>query len=151
MASIKKYILVLFFVWGYSSSHRITHLPGLDEPINFDQYSGYLKVNETADTELFYWYVESQSDPSNDPLVLWLNGGPGCSSLLGFFEETGPFYVKKDLTLGINKYSWNREANMVFLESPHGVGFSKSAQPLKYSDNNTAIDSLNFLLEFFKK
>ena len=70
-------------------------------------------------------FVESQSDPINDPLVLWFNGGPGCSSLLAFFQEHGPWviddgesYIKK------NDFPWNLRANVVYLESPTVVGYS---------------------------
>jgi carboxypeptidase C (cathepsin A) len=55
-------------------------------------YSGYLNVNDTK--ELHYLFVESQSSPSIDPLVIWFNGGPGCSSMLGFSQEHGPFVME---------------------------------------------------------
>ena len=57
----------------------------------------------------FFRLVESQNDPANDPLILWLNGGPGCSSLLGFLTELGPFYVDQEGSgeLHPNPYSWN--------------------------------------------
>ncbi|RCN28433.1 serine carboxypeptidase [Ancylostoma caninum] len=67
----------------------IKNLPNLDEPMKSKQYTGYLSVSDTK--KLFYWYIESESDPDNDPVVLWLNGGPGCSSLEGLFMEMGPF------------------------------------------------------------
>ncbi|EPB79692.1 serine carboxypeptidase [Ancylostoma ceylanicum] len=67
----------------------IQNLPNLDEPMKSKQYTGYLSVSDTK--KLFYWYIESESDPDNDPVVLWLNGGPGCSSLEGLFMEMGPF------------------------------------------------------------
>ena len=135
--------------WVCSSGKLITDLPGLDTTIDFKQYSGYITVDEAANSRLFYWYVESQSNASTDPLVLWLNGGPGCSSLGGFLGELGPFYVEKDLKLGLNKYSWNKKANMLFLEAPYGVGFSKSSNPAPYTDEKTAEDSLQFLIKFF--
>ncbi|OQS02911.1 serine protease family S10, partial [Thraustotheca clavata] len=100
---------------------------------------------------MFYWLVESQNNPSTDPIVLWLNGGPGCSSLGGLFTELGPFVVKSDLTLGRNPYSWNRKANIVFLESPAGVGYSS---PLlsddEYNDVTTTERAYEFLSEFFQ-
>lgn len=50
----------------------------------------------SRDTQLFYWYHEAVSNSSQKPLVLWLNGGPGCSSLGGMFTELGPFVVGMD-------------------------------------------------------
>lgn len=131
---------------------QIQKLPGLYESINFNQYSGYRVVNESHGRRLFYWFVESQNDPANDPVVLWLNGGPGCSSLGGFFTELGPFIPNEDLTLSINPYSWNTVANIIFLESPSGVGFSYSDTPADYNtgDFQTANDSYTFLLQFFQ-
>lgn len=54
-------------------------------------------------------FLESQNDSSNDPLVLWLTGGPGCSSLGGLLDENGPFKVKdQGRRLSENVYSWNK-------------------------------------------
>ena len=128
----------------------ITDLPGLDATINFKQYSGYITVDETKNTRLFYWLVDSQSNATTDPLVLWLNGGPGCSSLGGFFGELGPFYSKPNKKLGINEQSWNKVANMLFLEAPAGVGFSKTDSPITYNDEVTATYSMKFLVKFFQ-
>ena len=66
---------------GSAAADKITQLPGLDKLPDFDMYSGYLDV--TATKKLHYWFVESQGDPSADPVVVWLNGGPGCSSMEG--------------------------------------------------------------------
>ena len=94
----------------------MTSLPGYSDPINFDQYSGYLNGSVDGNIQLHYWLVESQSNPGKDPLVLWLNGGPGCSSLDGFLEEHGPFLVDDSgTTLHHNPYSWNKIANMLYL------------------------------------
>jgi cathepsin A (carboxypeptidase C) len=90
------------------------------------QYSGYLDDDET-DKHLFYWFFESRNDPKNDPVVLWLNGGPGCSSLMGLFMELGPSAVTKDGKLKFNDFSWNRNASVIFIDQPVNVGYSYSS------------------------
>ncbi|KAF8389231.1 hypothetical protein HHK36_025924 [Tetracentron sinense] len=134
---------------------RISALPG-QPPVSFSQFSGYVTVNEQHGRALFYWLTEATTDPEKKPLVLWLNGGPGCSSIAyGASEEIGPFRINKTgLSLYLNKYSWNREANLLFLESPAGVGFSftNTSSDLKDSgDERTAQDSLNFLIRWISR
>lgn len=129
------------------ASDLITNLPGAPA-VNFSQYSGYIVVNDTHGRNMFYWFVESQSNPAQDPLVLWLNGGPGCSSLGGFLSENGPFFVNTDgKTLRVNDKAWNKITNVIYLESPSGVGFSTSQTPSDYTtgDYQTAQDSVIFL------
>jgi cathepsin A (carboxypeptidase C) len=95
-------------------SDLIESLPGLDPKPKFRQYSGYL--NATEGRHFFYWFFESQNNPSNDPVVLWLNGGPGCSSLLGLFTENGPFRVLPNgRTVIYDEYSWNSLANVLYI------------------------------------
>ncbi|ONK58024.1 uncharacterized protein A4U43_C09F7120 [Asparagus officinalis] len=80
--------------------------------------------------------------------------GPGCSSVgVGAFSENGPFRPSGQMLVR-NEYSWNREANMLFLESPAGVGFSYSSDNSYYGgvdDNMTAMDNLVFLQRWFEK
>ena len=57
-----------------------------------------LQVNRTHGVNLFYWFFESRSDPANDPLVVWIAGGPGCSSMLAIFVENGPFLLPEGHT-----------------------------------------------------
>lgn len=91
---------------------RITYLPGQPQNVGFDQYSGYVTVNQQNGRALFYWLTEvpKERDPNSRPLVLWLNGGPGCSSVAyGAAEEIGPFRINSDgRTLFLNPYSWNK-------------------------------------------
>ncbi|KAF2715775.1 carboxypeptidase Y-like protein A [Pleomassaria siparia CBS 279.74] len=89
------------------------------------QYSGYLDDDET-DKHLFYWFFESRNDPKNDPVVLWLNGGPGCSSLMGLFMELGPSSITKAGKVKFNDFAWNANASVIFLDQPVNVGFSYS-------------------------
>jgi len=106
---------------------------------------------------MHYWVVESQTDPANDPIAFWTNGGPGCSGLLGFLTELGPFRTdNKDLTLSLNPWSWNKIANMVFIEQPCGVGFSYSDDPestgdYKTDDAQAAKDNYALIAAFFVK
>ncbi|KAL8995026.1 MAG: hypothetical protein Q9169_005174 [Polycauliona sp. 2 TL-2023] len=96
---------------------------GIDPGVK--QYSGYLD-DEENDKHLFYWFFESRSDPKNDPVVLWINGGPGCSSLTGLFLELGPASIDKKLKIHSNPYSWNSNASVIFLDQPVNTGFSYS-------------------------
>ncbi|KAL0322353.1 UNVERIFIED_CONTAM: Serine carboxypeptidase-like 27 [Sesamum calycinum] len=137
---------------------RITYLPGQPENVGFNQYSGYITVNQQAGRALFYWLTEAPAyrGPDSRPLVLWLNGGPGCSSVAyGAAEEIGPFRINSDgKTLYLNPYSWNKLANLLFLESPAGVGFSYSNTSSDFytvGDQRTAEDAYAFLVGWFKR
>lgn len=133
-------------------SDRITSLPNLSPPPNFDQYSGYITVNKTNGRALFYWFVEATSNSASAPIILWMNGGPGASSLYGLFRENGPFVVYPNQYVGYNAYSWNSFANLLYVESPAGVGFSYSNTTSDYDnqgDETTANDNLQFLLGFY--
>lgn len=129
----------------------VTQLPGLDFKPDFKHYSGYL--NGTGDRKLHYWFVESERSPSEDPLVVWMNGGPGCSSLLGFLTEQGPFTLTKSDSshLTLNPYRWNQVANVLFLEAPAGVGFSyrENSEDLSTDDNQVARDNHQALKDFY--
>ncbi|KAM4613650.1 lysosomal protective protein [Polymixia lowei] len=139
-------LLTLLFVLTSNAApegDEIKYLPGLQKQPSFKQYSGYLTVADGK--HLHYWFVESQKDPSSDPVVLWLNGGPGCSSLDGLLTEHGPFLIQDDgMSLEYNPYSWNMIANMLYLESPPGVGFSYSDDQ-RYITNDTEVSMNNYL------
>ncbi|XP_022730597.1 serine carboxypeptidase II-3-like [Durio zibethinus] len=141
---------------GKMESDKIDALPGQPEGVDFDQYSGYVTVDQKAGRALFYYFVESPQNSSTKPLVMWLNGGPGCSSFgLGAMTELGPFRVNSDgQTLFRNDYAWNNVANVIFLESPAGVGFSYSNTTSDYDkagDTTTAIDAYTFLVNWFER
>jgi len=132
----------------------ITSLPLYDGPLGM-QYSGYININATTGKSLHYWFIQSFNQPATDPLVLWLNGGPGCSSMDGLFYEQGPIHFSRegeDLNLHFNRWTWTNISNMIFLEAPAGVGFSYSNDPADYSTNDqqTALDNYHFLQNWFK-
>eukprot|EP01018_Ginkgo_biloba_P005848 Gb_09232 [translate_table: standard] len=141
---------------GMQEADLIKALPGQPSNVTFAQYSGYVTVDSSSGRALFYYFTEAIQNPSNKPLILWLNGGPGCSSVgAGAMTEIGPFRVSSDgKTLYNNYFSWNRVANILFLESPAGVGFSYSKTIADYDksgDKRTAEDSYTFLVNWFER
>jgi len=136
--------------------HLINSLPDTEfSSLPFCMYSGNIGLPSSGgDKSIFYWLVESErgnatdkSGDNDDPLVLWFNGGPSCSSLIGLFHELGPFYPTEQHTLARNANGWNRNANVLFVDSPAGVGFSTS-KPGSTGDDQTAQEALEFLQGF---
>lgn len=86
----------------------ITSLPlynGSFDDIPFKQYSGYMPLGDEDETALFFWFVESQTNPTTDPLTLWLNGGPGSSSIaFGFWTEVFCIFCLENINLKYNIY-----------------------------------------------
>ncbi|KAI3396410.1 hypothetical protein diail_12218 [Diaporthe ilicicola] len=98
-------------------------------------YSGYVhlppnSLNEKGESQnypinTFFWFIESRKDPHNAPLSIWLNGGPGASSLLGMLSENGPCAINDDSnSTTLNPWSWNNEVNVLYIDQPVQVGFS---------------------------
>ncbi|CAH1270156.1 CTSA [Branchiostoma lanceolatum] len=144
-------LLLLTLAHSGTPSDEITYLPGLVKQPSFKHYSGYLQASGTK--KLHFWLLESQSSPVHDPLVLWLSGGPGCSSLYALLMQNGPFRIQDDgFSVNYNDYSWNKEANVLYLESPAGVGFSYSDdQNYTTNDDEVAEDNYLALKDFFKR
>ena len=106
-----------------ATRHKVENLFGdlYDDEI----YSGYLQTKREGD-ELFYMYLPALNNPHIAPIILWLNGGPGCSSLFGLLAEIGPIVSDNyEGKFKINPYTWNKDLNLLVIEQPAGVGFSK--------------------------
>lgn len=119
---------------------ELWQMPDLD----FGLYSGYVQIPGTF-KQLHYVAAMSQGNYKTDPVIFWFNGGPGCSSMLGFLQEHGPYKLDDGATnFTVNDYSWNKEATVIYLESPAGVGFSICGEPTEcvFDDLNSADDNL---------
>ncbi|XP_077224663.1 serine carboxypeptidase-like 42 [Tasmannia lanceolata] len=147
-------VLLALGVDGYPNEDLVSMLPGQTK-VDFRQFGGYVDVDKKAGRSLFYYFVEADGDADKKPLTLWLNGGPGCSSIGGgAFTALGPFFPRGDgRSLQRNPKSWNKASNLLFVESPAGVGWSYSNRTSDYTcdDASTANDMHEFLMGWFEK
>eukprot|EP00261_Vitis_vinifera_P002294 XP_002266354.2 PREDICTED: serine carboxypeptidase-like 18 [Vitis vinifera] len=136
-------VLVLVLSSIASSQSIIKALPGFPGNLPFKLETGYVGVDDMDDVQLFYYFVKSERNPRDDPLLLWLTGGPGCSAFSGLVYEVGPLsfdYAKSNEnlpTFKLNPYSWTKLASMIFLDAPVGTGFSYSRTAEGYNMNDT--------------
>lgn len=141
-----------------ASQWVINRLPGFDGDLPFKLETGYIGVGDLDDGQLFYYFIESERSPEDDALVLWLTGGPGCSGFSGLVFEIGPLafdYKNSDRSspkLMVNPYSWTKVANVIFVDSPVGTGFSYANSPKGYnvSDTIAAAELYVFMRKFLK-
>ncbi|KAI8897204.1 Alpha/Beta hydrolase protein [Globomyces pollinis-pini] len=111
------------------------------------QITGYLDVDD--EKHFFFWFFESKSKPKTDPLVLWLNGGPGCSSLTGLLMEHGPCRPTAGGADTVpDPSSWNTDANIIYLDQPVNVGFSYSEGSSPTNSDDVGVDVHAFLQVF---
>ncbi|KAK5130726.1 hypothetical protein LTR08_001713 [Meristemomyces frigidus] len=100
------------------------------------QYTGYIgippytlaPIQQNYSINTFFWFIEARQVPEAAPLTIWLNGGPGSSSMIGLFNEVGPCEVVQmsDGSYGTqySMWGWDRSSNMLFIDQPNQVGFS---------------------------
>ncbi|KAG7581654.1 Alpha/Beta hydrolase fold, partial [Arabidopsis suecica] len=121
--------LVLLLTKHADSSSIIRYLPGFEGPLPFELETGYIGVGEEDEDQMFYYFIKSESNPEEDPLLLWLSGGPGCSSFTGLVYENGPLGFKVEAyngsipTLVSTTYSWTKVANIIYLDQPVGTEY----------------------------
>ena len=130
---------------------RMSQLPMADD-FKSATYSGYLHVSDSK--KLHYVFAESYDSPSTDPVVIWFNGGPGCSSMLAFMQENGPFAINDGEDFIVtNPEPWNKRANVLWLESPAGVGWSVAGTDADLDTNDMiqSQDALAALYSFYAK
>ena len=99
---------------------KVGPLPG----INATSYAGFFEVNATAHAEHFFWHWPALSGNASAPVVVWLQGGPGSSSLFGMWVESGPFSLDAALNPHWRSTTWASDYNMVYLDNPRETGYS---------------------------
>ncbi|KAK4440693.1 Serine carboxypeptidase-like 48 [Sesamum alatum] len=120
---------------------------------DFGHHAGYYRLPHTKGARMFYFFFESRKTNRNDPVVLWLTGGPGCSSSLALFYENGPFQLTNNLSLVWNDFGWDKESNLIYIDQPTGTGFSYSSDrgDIRTSSEEASVDFYDFLQAFFEK
>lgn len=116
-----------------------------------DSLSGYYEVDGGVDKNYFYWLFESRQEPATDPLIIWLTGGPGCSSQLALLSENGPCKPTADgLSTFSNPYSWNSNANIMWVDQPANVGYSygKKVRDADHDEAEVSQDMFEFVQAF---
>ncbi|PWA51842.1 peptidase S10, serine carboxypeptidase, Alpha/Beta hydrolase fold protein [Artemisia annua] len=153
-------IIFLRFITLSNSKSIVTNLPGFNGDLPFTLETGYIGVGEDEQdqqVQFFYYFVESQRNPSKDPVLFYLTGGPGTSALYPFLYQIGPLSFdferswRGNITLELNPYSWTKVANVIFIDTPAGVGFSyaKTWEASRSSDSILALHSYEFLIKWF--
>ena len=95
-------------------------------PFNIgESYAGNLPNTPSGNSSLYFWFFPSSNPAANNEILIWLNGGPGCSSLDGLLQENGPFLWQPGTYAPVrNPYSWTNLTNIVYVDQPAGTGFS---------------------------
>ncbi|OWM79152.1 hypothetical protein CDL15_Pgr003323 [Punica granatum] len=153
-------LLVWFLILDVVQSQSVVKtLPGFSGELPFKLETGYIGVGQSNGVQLFYYFVESERSPRDDPLMIWLTGGPGCSGLAALLYEIGPLrfdYAKSSAgnkpTLALNPYSWTKVANIIFLDQFAGAGFSYSTTQEGYynGDYKSIAEIYEFLRKWFR-
>ncbi|KFK38584.1 hypothetical protein AALP_AA3G132700 [Arabis alpina] len=150
---LKLLLLVsLVLIQHVDSRTTVRYLPGFDGPLPFELETGYIGVGEGEEEQMFYYFIKSESNPKEDPLLIYLNGGPGCSSISGLLLESGPVTFKIETYNGTvpslvsTTYSWTKVASIIYLDQPVGTGFSYSRNPLLDPPSDTS--SIKRVTEF---
>ncbi|KOM40424.1 hypothetical protein LR48_Vigan04g062200 [Vigna angularis] len=129
-------LLSLYSIEPASCASRVKFLPGFEGPLPFLLETGYVGVGESEDVQTFYYFIESDNNPKEDPLLLWLSGGPGCSGLSALFLEIGPLELKQEEYNGgppnliFRNESWNKVSSIIYVDLPVFTGFTYATTEL---------------------
>lgn len=119
-----------------------------------ENYHGIVHVTNITQADQFYWWFPSRNSRAEDPLLIWFSGGPSCGDEIAIFVENGPFLFDSDSnSIYTNKYSWNTNANLLYIDQPLGTGFSNPDLPyadLPKNQQEVASQMVEFLQKFIE-
>ncbi|PUZ44439.1 hypothetical protein GQ55_8G097700 [Panicum hallii var. hallii] len=149
-------LLCLFKLAFAAERNLVDSLPGYEGALPFRLETGYVNVDEENGAELFYYFIQSEDDPCRDPVLLWLTGGDRCTVFSGLAFEIGPVkFIREPYNgsvprLKYNPYTWTKSANIIFVDSPVGAGFSFSRHPKGYDvgDVSSSLQLKKFLYKW---
>uniref|UniRef100_A0A5B6YKB7 Carboxypeptidase n=1 Tax=Davidia involucrata TaxID=16924 RepID=A0A5B6YKB7_DAVIN len=130
--------------------------PNLADPSvsveDLGHHAGYYKIQHSHAARMFYFFFESRNN-KKDPVVIWLTGGPGCSSELAMFYENGPFSIANNLSLVWNEHGWDKVSNLLYVDQPIGTGFSYTSdrRDIRHNEAGVSDDLYDFLQAFFEE
>eukprot|EP00118_Oscarella_pearsei_P024816 m.306863 g.306863 ORF g.306863 m.306863 type:complete len:481 (+) comp41651_c0_seq1:1019-2461(+) len=132
-------------------ARNLSRVSGLLDP-DIESYTGFFTTNETYGSNMFFWFFPAQSGDANAPVLLWLQGGPGATSLFGLFTEIGPIKLTADMKAMHMNVTWNSKYALLFIDNPVGVGFSFTGNEKAYATNedDVARDLYSCLVQFFQ-
>lgn len=158
-------VIQMVLVEAVPLADEVLGLPGWNAPLPSRHFSGFVSNDDDAFLH-YYWVFPEVAKPQDAPVIFWTNGGPGCSSMEGWAYELGPFrfmYWNTTAAEGINgyngtapfarnPYTWARNAHVVFVENPPGVGFSYRTDNNNFAMNDTAnaLSNYNGLVHLFR-
>ncbi|GJX86114.1 putative peptidase S10, serine carboxypeptidase, alpha/beta hydrolase [Tanacetum coccineum] len=157
LGSLVRFVVLYCVLSEFASYSKsiVKSLPGFHGDLPFTFETGYVGVGNNDEIQFFYYFVESQRDPLHDPVLLYLTGGPGTSGLFPLLYQIGPLSIsdessKGNVTLSLNQDSWAKEANVIFLDLPAGVGFSYATtyEASRSSDSLVSLHSYQFLMKW---
>ncbi|XP_026501379.1 venom serine carboxypeptidase [Vanessa tameamea] len=134
-----------------TEGRRLARVP-FTESLRIKSYSGFFTVNKQYDSNQFFWYFPAMiSNKKDAPVIVWLQGGPGATSLYGLFTENGPLRVRNK-RFERRKYNWALSHHIIYIDNPVGTGFSFTKDPKGYCVNQTQVGEQLYstLIQFFQ-
>ncbi|KAH9222741.1 carboxypeptidase S3, penicillopeptidase S3, CPD-S3 [Leptodontidium sp. 2 PMI_412] len=137
------------FLNNDTDKYKVNSLPDVPFDVG-EMYAGMIPIDMNDKTRALYFVFQPTIDIPVDDITIWLNGGPGCSSLEGFFQDNGRFiWGWGQYAPTINQYSWVNLTNVLWVEQPVGTGFL-IGEVRATSQEDVAADFLGFFANFQK-
>lgn len=145
------YLTPLIKAGKIAKAREAAKVPLTVEGKQVESYAGFLTVNSTYNSNLYFWFFPAEQNANTAPVIVWLQGGPGGSSLFGLFAENGALVINRSLSLKLRQYYWSQKLNVIYIDNPVGTGFSFTDNDAGYSTNEVEVGANLYtsLIQFF--